>query len=308
MREVFFQAVSLVLFSFSCYIIFIFLKMRNRLTYFIVIGALVLNVGAFGTMILYILKDNGTDIGFHPMLLSNLTNIFELLAFSSGLSYKAMLIDRERIVAKEQLISNLQENFALQEKLQRIRQSSAHQLHNEIASGMSDLSIYTGLIEKEILPEQDKIRFLSSQIRSRSMHMLDILHDLIWSLNTENRSLEQLKNKLIQLSREKLVPYNLPWTVDIEEELLHIQPDADLMRKSVSLYRTTLDFATKNSVQLVEVIFDTELNALLISLHSSNNILNLNEQFEHFLKKTNASTRLDSNNLEIKLCFTRISD
>lgn len=308
MREVFFQAVSLVLFSFSCYIIFIFLKMRNRLTYFIVIGALVLNVGAFGTMILYILKDNGTDIGFHPMLLSNLTNIFELLAFSSGLSYKAMLIDRERIVAKEQLISNLQENFALQEKLQRIRQSSAHQLHNEIASGMSDLSIYTGLIEKGILPEQDKIRFLSSQIRSRSMHMLDILHDLIWSLNTENRSLEQLKNKLIQLSREKLVPYNLPWTVDIEEELLHIQPDADLMRKSVSLYRTTLDFATKNSVQLVEVIFDTELNALLISLHSSNNILNLNEQFEHFLKKTNASTRLDSNNLEIKLCFTRISD
>lgn len=307
-REVLFQLVSLILFSFSCFIIFIFLKMKIKLTYFIVIGALVLNIGAFSTMLLYILRDKGYDIGFHPMLLSNLTNIFELLAFSSGLSYKAMLIDKERLIAKEQLITNLQENFVLQEKLQRIRQSSAHQLHNEIASGMSDLSIYSGLIEKEILQEQDKVRFLTSQIRSRSMQMLDNLHDLIWSLNTENRSLEQLKSKLTQLSREKLVPFNLQWSVKIEEDLFTIQPDADLMRKSVSLYRNSLDFAINRNAKLVESMFDVELNALVINLHLTDQTFELGEQFEHQLKKANATSRIELNTLQIKLCFTRISD
>lgn len=282
--------------------------MKIKLTYFVVIGALVLNVGAFGTMVLYILRDQGVDFGFHPMLLSNFTNVFELLAFSSGLSYKAMLIDKERLKAKEQLISNLQENFALQEKLQMIRQSSAHELHSEIASGMSDLSIYTGLIEKEIQQEQEKIRFLTSQLRSRSAQMLDALHDLIWSLNPENKSIEQLHVKLIQLSREKLVPYNITWKVDINEANYSVQPDSDLMRKSVSLYRYTLDFVTSKNVQLIEVMFDKAQNALLIKILFLTDIAGLSEQFEHHLRKTNATSRLDSNKLEIKLCFTRISD
>jgi glucose-6-phosphate-specific signal transduction histidine kinase len=219
-----------------------------------------------------------------------------------------MLIDKERLKAKEQLISNLQENFALQEKLQMIRQSSAHELHSEIASGMSDLSIYTGLIEKEIQQEQDKIRFLTSQIRSRSAQMLDALHDLIWSLNPENRSIEQLHAKLIQLSREKLVPYNITWKVDINEVNYSVQPDSDLMRKSVSLYRYTLDFVTSKNVQLIEVMFDKAQNALLIKILFSTDIDDLSEQFDHHLRKTNATSRLEPNKLEIKLSFTRISD
>jgi hypothetical protein len=206
------------------------------------------------------------------------------------------------------LITNLQENLALQEKLQRIRQSSAHQLHSEIASGMSDLSIYTGLIEKEILQEQDKVRFLTSQIRSRSIQMLDTLHDLIWSLNPENRSLEQLKYKLSQISREKLVPYNLSWNLEIEEELLKVQPDADLMRQSVSLYRNTLDFAISKNAQFVDSLFDVELNALVISVRLPSQTFELGEQFEHQIKKANATTRKELSKLHVKLCFTRISD
>jgi hypothetical protein len=307
-REIFYHLNSLILFSFSCFFIFIFLKMKIKLTYFIVIGALVLNIGGFTTMILYVMRDQGVQIGFHPMLVSNLTNIFELLAFSSGLSYKAMLIDKERLKSKELLIKNLEENFALQEKLHRIRQSSAHELHNEIASGMSDLSIYTGLIEKEIHPEQDKIRFLTSQIRSRSIQMLDTLYDLIWSLNPENRSLEQLKNKLIQISREKLVPYDLSWSLKIEEDLFNIQPDVDLMRKSVSVYRNTLEFAISNNAQFIDALFDAELNAFVITLNLPNQPIELGEQFEHQLKKANATSKLEFNRLQIKLCFTRISD
>ena len=182
-----------------------------------------------------------------------------------------------------------------------IRQSSAHELHSEIASGMSDLSIYTGLIEKEIQQEQEKIRFLTSQIRSRSAQMLDALHDLIWSLNPENRSIEQLNAKLIQLSKEKLVPYNITWKVDINEVNYSVQPDSDLMRKSVSLYRYTLDFVTSKNVQLIEVIFDKTQNALLIKMLFLTDIADLSEQFEHHLRKTNATSRLESNKLEIKL-------
>jgi presenilin-like A22 family membrane protease len=88
-REIVFHVVSVIMFGFSCYMIFIFLKMRIKLTYFIVIGALVLNIGAFATMVLYIMRENGVGLGFHPMLVSNLTNIFEIsfekyrLSFSS---------------------------------------------------------------------------------------------------------------------------------------------------------------------------------------------------------------------------------
>lgn len=307
-REIFYHFNSLILFSCSCFFIFIFLKMKIKLTYFIVIGALVLNIGAFSTMILYVIRDQGVQIGFHPMLVSNLANIFELLAFSSGLSYKAMLVDKERLKSKELLIKKLHENFALQEKLNRIRQSSAHELHNEIASGMSDLSIYSGLIEKEIQPEQDKIRFLTSQIRNRSTQMLDTLYDLIWSLNPENRSLEHLKNKLIQISREKLVPYNLSWNLQIGEDLYNIQPDVDIMRKSVSVYRHTLEFAISNNAQFVDSLFDAELYALVITLNLPNQPIELDEQFKHQLKKADATSRLELNRLQVKLCFTRISD
>jgi hypothetical protein len=65
------------------------------------------------------------------------------------------VIDRERLAGKEELISNLREKFSLQEKLYRIRQSSARELHDEIASGMSDLTIFTGLIEKELKHAKD---------------------------------------------------------------------------------------------------------------------------------------------------------
>lgn len=307
-REVIFQIVSLILFSFSCFMIFIFLKMRIKLTYFIVIGALVLNVGAFGTMILYIMRENGFELGFHPMLISNLTNIFELLAFSTGLSYKAIVIDRERLAAKEELISNLNEKFFLQEKLYRIRQSSARELHDEIASGMSDLTIFTGLIEKDLKPDQEKQRHLVNQIKVRSIQMLEALHDLIWSLNPENHSLHELNKKFQILSREKLAPFNIGWNVFIAPEFLNFQPDSVLMRNAVSLYRNILDYFAQQGLKSIDVSFDGSSNVLLFSISFSANKYVIDEHFQHQIRKTGATSIPDGSLLSFQLILTRISD
>lgn len=282
--------------------------MRIKLTYFIVIGALVLNIGAFATMVLYIMRENGVGLGFHPMLVSNLTNIFELLAFSTGLSYKAIVIDRDRLAAKEELISNLREKFSLQEKLYRIRQSSARELHDEIASGMSDLTIFTGLIEKELNPEQEKQRHLVNQIKVRSVQMLEALHDLIWSLNPDNHSLQELNKKIQALSREKLAPFNIGWNVSIAPEFLNTQPDAVLMRNAVSLYRNILDCFAQKGMKTIDVSFDGSTNVLLFSITFSTHIYVIDEHFLHQIRKTGATSIQNASLLSFQLILTRISD
>jgi signal transduction histidine kinase len=307
-REIVFHVVSFILFSFSCYMIFIFLKMRIKLTYFIVIGALVLNIGAFATMVLYIMREKGVGLGFHPMLVSNLTNVFELLAFSTGLSYKAIVIDRERLAAKEELISNLREKFSLQEKIYRIRQSSARELHDEIASGMSDLTIFTGLIEKELKPEQEKQRHLVNQIKVRSVQILEALHDLIWSLNPDNHSLQELNKKIQALSREKLAPFNIGWNVSIAPEFLNTQPDAVLMRNAVSLYRNILDCFAQKGMKTIDVSFDGSTNVLLFSITFSTHIYVIDEHFLHQIRKTGATSIQNASLLSFQLILTRISD
>jgi signal transduction histidine kinase len=307
-REIVFHVVSLILFSFSCFMIFIFLKMRIKLMYFIVIGALVLNIGAFATMVLYIMRENGVGLAFHPMLVSNLTNIFELLAFSTGLSFKAIVIDRERLAAKEELISNLREKFSLQEKLYRIRQSSARELHDEIASGMSDLTIFTGLIEKELKPEQEKQRHLVNQIKVRSVQMLEALHDLIWSLNPENHSLLELNKKIQTLSREKLAPFNIGWSISIAPEHLNTQPDSVLMRNAVSLYRNILEYFTQQGMKTVDISYDGASNVLLFSITFSANKYVIDEHFLHQIRKTGATSIQEASVLSFQLIFTRISD
>lgn len=234
-REAIFQVMAFLLFFSSVSIIVAFVRRQIVLTYFIVAGALVLSLGSMITMAMLVAQNQGTVYAFNPMVVNLATTVFELVAFTTGLAYKSKLIEIEKNAAQQLLIVQLKANLALQENISRIREDAAHQLHSDVASGLSDIAIMATVASKNATPENSNPNALLSQIRYRSSEMIDSIQDLIWALNPQHTSLEHLHNRMLQLAREQYTPVGVKWRIEPFQNQGTVQPN--ILRNVLSVWR-----------------------------------------------------------------------
>ena len=308
-REIGFQIIATILFFSTIYFVTTFFRLGDRLGYFAVAGGSVLTLGSVASMVLLILQSNGTTFSFNPLIFNLSTSIFELLAFTTGLAFKANLIEKEKTLAGERLIEKLNENIELQQKLNSTRHDAAKELHDEVAGGSSDVSIYADLVNRNIPNQLEKEQLLLRQIRGKALNMMDSIHDLIWALNPAHQKMSDLNHKLNQVSREFLAPVNAGWTIDFSREKQNKELNPDIMRRIVSLYRAALQEYASSGILNAEISAQ-QSNIITINLifNAITNGNSASDRLMHLANKYQSRVELTKTRIEIKIPITIISD
>ncbi len=308
-REFAFQIIAFTLFVCTVYFVISFLRLGDTLANFVVAGGSVLTLGSVGAMVLLILQQSGAHFSFNPLIFNLGTCIFELLAFTTGLAYKANLLEKEKTQAGSELIEKLNENIRLQQKMNSIRHDAAKELHDEVAGGLSDINIYSDIVFNGLPESKEKERQLMRQIHLRAIEMMDSIHDLIWALNPAHQKITDLQQKLLTVSRENLSPVNAEWIINFTHLPPSFELETDAMRRIVALYRNLTESAANIGLRKA-VISDTMLTQLEITLYFNQSVsaADFNERLLHLIYKYRCEHTVSEQRINLHIPLTIIRD
>jgi ligand-binding sensor domain-containing protein/signal transduction histidine kinase len=140
--------------------------------------------------------------------------------------------EKEKVESTLVQVKELQAQLVETEKMnERLRIS--RELHDDIGSTLGSISIYSEVAKKRTEKNEDPDEVLS-KIGVASRELIDRMSDIVWSLNPNNESFEQLQNRMMTFAAMILTPRNILYDFIADEELKKWQL-TDEQRKNIFL-------------------------------------------------------------------------
>jgi two-component system sensor histidine kinase UhpB len=154
-------------------------------------------------------------------------------------------------------------NFRVSNKLrlQRIRNRIADDLHDDIGSTLNSISVYSEVAKQKspaVVQELDQIGLASRKI-------IDAMSDIVWTINTNNDSFEQIILRLRSLTFNLLRAKNIEHTFKADESLYHLKLSMEERRNFYLIFKEALNNLVKYA----------EASEVTISLTLVNNFITL---------------------------------
>lgn len=214
LQATFFTFILLMLFLLSTSFIVYLLRHRETLTWYILTGSFVVGIGnLLGQVFTYIQIYRGIDLGIEYILVFPQVGILlEILCFTAGLGHKNQLAEEEKLRGQERLIEQLQANELLQNRMQHIRNKIAQDLHDDIGSTLSSISILSDLALN------DRDRGLS-EIKDSAILLMERMDDIVWSINPRNDSLENLLMRVRHFATTLFEARGIEYDISIQRNI-----------------------------------------------------------------------------------------
>lgn len=206
----------------TSFIIYLFGK-RQTLIYYVLTGSLFVGIGnILGLVFTFLMDNTSINLGFHNMVLfSQIGIILEISCFTAGLGYKSHAAEKEKIKSQKKLIEQLKANEILQSKMQNIRNKIAQDLHDDIGSTLSSISILSDLILKK--KRNGHASEMIHEIKDSSVTLMEKMDDIIWSINPRNDSLENLLLRIKRFASNLFEARNIDYNITIQDHLSQLK-------------------------------------------------------------------------------------
>jgi two-component sensor histidine kinase len=93
-------------------------------------------------------------------------------------------------------------------ELEKVRNRIAADLHDEIGSTLSSISISSAIIQKKLNGKVADVDELLYSIDNNTSNMMEAMSDIVWTINTKNDSFENVINRMRAFAFEMLQPKN----------------------------------------------------------------------------------------------------
>ena len=215
----FFTFVLLAIFLLSTSFIVYLFRYRQTLIYFVLTGSLLVAVGNIaGLLLSYLQNIRNMDLGVSNILIfSQVGVILEMVCFTAGLGYKRHVAEKEKLRSQERLIEQLQANEQLQARMQHIRNKIAQDLHDDIGSTLSSISILSDLALRG--DQQGVARETIGEIKDSSLLLMERMDDIVWSINPRNDSLENLLMRVRHFATTLFEARGIEYQITIQKDL-----------------------------------------------------------------------------------------
>lgn len=130
-------------------------------------------------------------------------------------------------------------------KLQRVRNTIAQDLHDDVGSTMTTISILSEVAQQNKEPETTGR--LLTDIGSHSRQLLDKLDDIVWSVNPKNDSLQQITLRMKQLAIDLLGNKNIKVNFDTPDNIDSVPMKMESRRNLYLIYKEALHNISKYS-------------------------------------------------------------
>jgi signal transduction histidine kinase len=250
-----FAIVFLVTIGFIVYLV----RYRQPLIYFILTGSLVVATGhILGLTASYLQYVRHIDLGIPDIFIFPQAGIvLEVLCFTAGLSYKNRKTEKEKIAGQERLIEQLKANELLQTRMQHIRNKIAQDLHDDIGSTLSSISILSDLAIRGKSGSQSLETM--NEIKDSSLLLMERMDDIVWSINPRNDSLENLLMRVRHFATTLFEAKGIDYAIDIQQRVDEVRLPIEYRQHIYLILKEAINNLVKYaqaSQAVIEVSFD----------------------------------------------------
>jgi len=131
-------------------------------------------------------------------------------------------------------IHRLQQEKALQEERQKTRESIASELHDDVSSTLSSISLLTDSLKRRLKLEPEKSELLLNQLSDLTHEAQETMEEVVWSLSSHHDTLRQLILRICDFACEYCANNDLLCKTELLENDQDF-PISELTRKSIFL-------------------------------------------------------------------------
>lgn len=224
----FYYGVSLLLFPVQLYIVIALFRYKVRYSRFIIWGSINVIVGSVITLLLSLeLAENPGGIisnanSYIPVMMSILVDIF---LFTVALQSK--IADNEK--------SLIDAAYQRQKAVFSERERIIADLHDDVGGGLSSIRMMSDLMVQEQQPSLGKSAHFPQKISSTAKEIAQRMNTIIWSLNTENDSLQNFTEYVRQFGVTYFENSGILFSCEVASELPSNKELSGVQRKNLFL-------------------------------------------------------------------------
>jgi two-component system sensor histidine kinase UhpB len=130
-------------------------------------------------------------------------------------------------------------------KIEKMRNRIASDLHDEIGSTLSSISISSTLIQNKLGKEESEATSLLGQISENTDNMMEAMSDIVWSINTKNDNFDNLADRMRGFAIQILEPLNIHLIFDTNENLIQLKLDPQQRKNIYLIFKEAINNAAK---------------------------------------------------------------
>jgi signal transduction histidine kinase/ligand-binding sensor domain-containing protein len=184
------------------------------------------------------------------------------------------------------------ERLARKHEMERERARIAQDLHDDLGTSLTQISLLSSLLERENLPPVET-RSLTQQIRASSRAMVTALNEIVWAVNPKNDSLNELVGYLGNLAEAFFRSGPIRCRLDIQSEVPECSVASEVRHGLFLAFKEAINNVAKHS-RATEVrvkvhcedhnlrvaIEDNGIGFDSVAIQSGNGLRNMNQRLE----------------------------
>ncbi|QKZ13364.1 7TM diverse intracellular signaling domain-containing protein [Spirosoma sp. KUDC1026] len=230
-------------------------RLRNPVVSYFVAGSLLLIIGSIAALLTNYMpfSDHLTSAEAmrYPVVALQIGVVGEVLCFTLGMSLRHRRNEQEKIQYQAQLIEQLRDNEQKQEKLKRIRDDIARDLHDDIGGDLNSLNVLSQVAVRQVKTEPGLAIDTIQTIGQTARQVVATMREIVWSLNAAQTSLESFSYRLRETARILFEhqPTKLHLSLDIDDDwLLPAEGRRDLFLMTKEMMHNVIRHAEARNV------------------------------------------------------------
>ncbi len=153
-------------------------------------------------------------------------------------------------------------------KLEKLRSKISTDLHDDIGSTLSSISILSDMVIKE--NDESQSKSMVSEIKESSMFLMEKMDDIVWSINPANDTLENLLLRIKQFASKVFEAKNINYEIFIDESVKDIKLPMEYRQHIYLILKEAINNLVKYS-ECTQATIEVKHQNKILSLYLSDN-------------------------------------
>lgn len=153
-------------------------------------------------------------------------------------------------------------------ELEQVRRRIAADLHDDIGSSLTQISIFSEILQQRIDKSNDRVLEPLEFIAASSRELVDAMSDIVWAINPQKDFLSELSGKMRRLASDVFTARNIAFTFDTPNLDEEFALGANLRREVFLIFKESVNNIVKHSkCTKAEIKLSVEKAEIRLSLH-----------------------------------------
>jgi signal transduction histidine kinase/ligand-binding sensor domain-containing protein len=172
----------------------------------------------------------------------------------------------ERLRAERALLRSREERLA---EIERVRRRIAVDLHDDIGSSLSQISVLSEVARREVAGSSRLERPLEI-IAGSSRELIDSMSDIVWAINPQRDHLADLLHRIRRFAADNLTARKIEFTMELPNLPEDIKLEGNLRREVFLIFKEGLNNAMRHSgCTRAEIALRLENHTLRLHMHDN---------------------------------------